>query len=141
MQAMHDEVTKATGASGSKDALSALHAFSSALSEGDLTGATACFTREGCLITPDGTAIHGRAEIGAILAQMVARGTVIEAEQLVLRAGGDVGLVSGRFTMRCDGPAGARLVQRCIPAAAIRLIEGTWKIAVLAPWSDRSAVA
>jgi ketosteroid isomerase-like protein len=125
----------------SAGALNALYAFSSALSQGDLASATACFTREGCLITPDGTAIHGRAEIGEILAQLVARRTVIEAEQLVLRAGGDVGLVSGRFTMRSDGPEGGRLVQSCVPAAAIRLIEGTWKIAVLAPWSNRPGVA
>jgi ketosteroid isomerase-like protein len=128
-----EEPGKAVSSAGP---LSPFHVFTSALGRGDLESAAACFTREGCLITPDGTVIHGRAEIGEILSQMAARGTVIEADQLVLRVGGDVGLVSGRFTLRSDGPGGARLVQNCIPAAAVRLIEGTWKIAVLAPWSD-----
>jgi len=118
-------------------ALNALYAFNAALSEGDLALAAACFTREGCLITPDGTAVHGRADIAAILAQMIARRTEIEAEQLVVRTAGDVALASGRLTMRSDGPEGARLVQSCTPTLAMHRIEGEWKIAILSPWAAR----
>src|SRR5690242_1637804 len=103
-------------------AVDAVYAFASALSQGDVSDAAACFTREGCLITPDGTAVHGRSEIAAIVAQMVARRTEIDAEQLVVRTGGDVGLASGRFTMRFDGPEGARLVESCAPTLATQRV-------------------
>jgi len=116
-------------------ALNALYSFNAAVSAGDVSAAAACFTRDGCLITPDGTAVHGRSEIGAILAQMVARRTEIEAEQVVARTAGEVALASGRLTMRSDGPEGARLVQSCSPILALRRMEGTWKIAILAPWA------
>jgi len=79
--------------------------------------------------------VHGRSEIAAILAQMIARRTEIEAEQIVARTAGDVALASGRLTMRSDGPEGARLIQRCSPTLALRRMEGTWKIAILAPWA------
>ena len=113
----------------------ALYAFIAAISGGDLAGATACFTREGCMITPDGTAVHGRSDIAAILAQMIARRTELEIEQLAMRKAGDVALATGRLTMRSDGAEGTRLIQRCAPTAAVHRVEGTWKIAILSPWA------
>jgi uncharacterized protein (TIGR02246 family) len=118
----------------SQSALDALYAFNAALSEGDLSAAAACFTREGCLVTPDGTAVHGRSDIAAILAQMIAQRTEIEVEQLAVRTAGDVALAGGNLTMRSDGPEGRRLEQRCSPTIAIRRVEESWKIAILAPW-------
>ena len=112
-----------------------LQVFIAALSAGDVRAATACFTREACLITPDGTAIHGRSEIAGILDQLRARRTEISVEQLVVREAGDVALADGRLTIRSDGPEGARITQSCDPAAALHRVEGTWKIAVLDPWA------
>jgi uncharacterized protein (TIGR02246 family) len=117
-------------------AQNALYAFIAALSAGDLRGAAACFTREGCMITPDGTAVHGRSEIASILAQLIARRTEIEVEQLVLRRAGDVALATGRLTLRSDGPEGARIEQSCDPTLALRKVEERWKIAILAPWAS-----
>lgn len=117
--------------------LSAVHGFTEALSRGDVPVAAAWFTRGACLVTPDGTAIHGRAEIAAILAQMAARRTEIEAEQLVLRTAGDVCLASGRFTMRSDGPEGARYSQTCAPLLTLQRLEERWKIAILSPWTPQ----
>ena len=117
----------------------ALYAFIAALGAGDLGAAAACFTREGCMITPDGTAVHGRSEIAAILAQLIARRTEIEVAQLVLRRAGDVALATGCLTLRSDGPEGARIEQSCDPTLALRRVEGCWKIAILAPWASHSA--
>jgi ketosteroid isomerase-like protein len=88
------------------------------------------------MITPDSTAVHGRPEIAAILAQLIARRTEIEVEQLVLRGAGDVALATGRLTLRSDGPEGARIEQSCDPTLALRRVEGHWKIAILAPWAS-----
>ncbi len=117
----------------------ALYSFVAALGAGDVRGAAACFTREGCLITPDGTAVHGRPEIAAILAQLAARRTEIAVEQLVVRRAGDVAVASGRLVLRSDGPAGARVGQACMPSVALQMIEGRWKIAILEPWAHVSA--
>jgi uncharacterized protein (TIGR02246 family) len=117
-------------------AQNALYAFIAALGDGNLRAASACFTREGCMITPDGTAVHGRTEIAAILAQLIARRTEIEVEQLVVRRAGDVALATGRLTLRSDGPEGARIEQSCDPTLALRRVEGLWKIAILAPWAS-----
>ena len=114
----------------------ALRAFIAALSAADLSAATACFTRAGCMLTPDGTAVHGRADIAPILAQLIARETEIEVEQLAIHVAGDVALASGRLAMRSTGLAGERLVQDCGSNVALQRVEGTWKIAVLAPWAN-----
>ena len=120
-------------------ARNAVYGFAAALGAGDLASASAAFTREGCLVTPDGTAVHGRAGIAAILAQLIAGRTEIEIQQLSMRQAGDVALAGGAITLRSDGPEGTRISQRCTPTIAVRRVEGTWKIAILAPWADRGA--
>ena len=122
--------TRTTGAEG------ALHAFVAAISAGNIGAAAACFTREGCMITPDGTAVHGRADIAAILAQMIARRTEIEVEQLVVRRADDIALATGRLALHSDGPDGIRILQTCGPTLALHRVEGSWKIAILAPWAN-----
>ena len=113
----------------------ALHAFAATLASGDLSAAAACFTRTACFLTPDGTAVHGREEISAVLAQLIARRTEIVLEQLVVRRAGEVALGSGRWTIRSDGPERSRFVQDGAPTLVLQRIEGVWKIAVLAPWA------
>ncbi len=118
---------------------SAVYAFIAALQAGQLPTATACFTREGCMVTPDGTSVHGRAEIATLLAQLVARRTEIEVEQLVVRRAGDVALATGRLTLRSDGPEGTRFAQVCDPMMVIHKVDGTWKLALIAPWGSHSS--
>ncbi len=113
---------------------SALTAFTAALSTGDVQAAAAAFTRQGCLITPDGTAIHGRDDIAGVLTQMIARRTQVEVDRVAVREAGDVALASGRLTMRSDGPEGTRFVQAFDPKMVIHRVEGCWKLAVIAPW-------
>jgi ketosteroid isomerase-like protein len=114
----------------------AIYSFIAALGAGELSAATACFTREGCMVTPDGTAVHGRAGIAPILAQLIARRTEIQIEQLAIQTAKDVALAGGRLAIRSQGPDGSVLVQPCRPTVALQRVEGVWKIAVLAPWSN-----
>jgi hypothetical protein len=44
----------------------------SALSAGDLRGVSGCLAKDACLLTPDGTAVHGRETVRQVLAQLVA---------------------------------------------------------------------
>ena len=113
----------------------ALYSLIAAVGAGDLAGAVACFTRQGCLVTPDGTAVHGRRDIGPIVRQMIASRTEIEVEQLAVRRADDVALATGRMTVRSDGPEGARVAQACEPHATLQRVEGQWKVAILAPWA------
>lgn len=109
--------------------------FARALSVGDLEGATACFARDGCLITPDATAVHGRERIRSLLAQLVARRTEIEVELSYVIGAGEVVLASERWRV-CSG-AGAeapRIEQTLNPTLVLRQIEGEWKLAIAAPW-------
>jgi hypothetical protein len=73
------------------------------------------------------TLVHGRAGIAAVLAQLIARRTEIEIDRVVVR----------RVTMRSDGLEGARFTQSYDATMAIHRVEGTWKLAVIAPWGDR----
>jgi uncharacterized protein (TIGR02246 family) len=116
----------------------ALYSFASAVRDGDPSLAAACFTREGTMITPDGTAVHGRADVAALLFQLTARRTEIEVEQLVVRPAGDVALATGRLKLRSDGAAGTRIEQSCSLNLVLRHLEGAWKIAILSPWASPS---
>ena len=117
----------------------ALASFTAALSGGDLPGAAACFTREGCLITPDGTAVHGREDIAGVLAQLIASRTEIEIERVVVRRAGDVALASGHADDALRRPEGTRFAQACDPMMVIHRVDGTWKLAVIAPWGATPA--
>lgn len=122
----------------STPAENALYSFAAAVRDGKTALAAACFTREGTMITPDGTAVHGRADVAALLAQLTARRTEIEVEQLVVRRAGDVALATGRLKLRSDGAAGARIEQSCSLNLVLRHLEGAWKIAILSPWASQS---
>ena len=110
------------------------HTFASALSAGDLERAAACFARDGCLITPDETAIHGRDQIKTVLAQMVIRRTEVEVDLSNSVSAGEVMLVRERWRVR-TGEGGARFEQTLHPTLVLQRIEGAWKLAIAAPWS------
>lgn len=110
----------------------ALEAFTGHLADGNIPASAACFTRDACLITADRTEVHGRDGVAGVLAQLVARHTEVEIEQLVVREAGAVALAGGRWTMRSDGPEGSRFVQASEPTLVLRQVEKTWKIAIVA---------
>jgi ketosteroid isomerase-like protein len=107
-----------------------------ALSFGDLESAAACFLRDGCLITPDATAIHGRDRIRPVLAQLVARRTEIEVElSNAIRAGGVV-LAYEHWKVHSGGIDCPRVTQTWNPTLVLRRAEAEedWRLAVAAPW-------
>jgi hypothetical protein len=104
-----------------------------ALNSGDLDLATACFSREACFVTPDGTAIHGRRQIRHVLAQLIARRVEIDIESSDVLGGDGVLLACERWRI-CSGSAVNRLVQIIQPVLVMRPVEGEWKLAIAAPW-------
>jgi uncharacterized protein (TIGR02246 family) len=112
-----------------------LSEFSAAISRGNPRAAAACFTRDGCLITPGGTVVHGREEIAGLVAQLVDSCTEIDIDRLVVRRAGDVALAEGHLTMRSNGPARSRFARSCEATMALHMVDDSWKLAVLAPWS------
>ncbi len=109
-------------------------AFTEMLSAGNLAAATACFTRDACLLTQDATAIHTRDAIRPIIAQLIARRARIEVELTNVLTSGDVALARERWTIEIDGVEGSRFDQACTPTMVLRRVEGQWKLALLAPW-------
>lgn len=109
-------------------------AFTELLTAGNLTAATACFTRDACLLTQDATAIHEREHIRPVLAQLIARRARIEVELTSVLSSGDVALARERWTIEIDGVEGSRFDQTCNPTMVLRQVEGRWKLALLAPW-------
>lgn len=114
-------------------------ALPAAVSAGDLDAAAKCFARDGCLITQDATAIHGRESIRRVLAQMIVRRTEIEVELSTAVGAGEVVLVQQRWRMRSGEQANGRLEQSADALMVLRRIEGRWKLSIAAPWGYRRA--
>jgi ketosteroid isomerase-like protein len=108
--------------------------FARALNGGDLDAAAACFARDGCLITPDATAIHGRESVRALLAQMVARRTKVLVEASGSIRGGEVILARERWRVRAGELEGSPIEQILSAVLILRRVEGAWKLAIAAPW-------
>lgn len=108
--------------------------FVRALNQGDLGSAAACFARDGCLITPDATAIHGRDSIRPVLAQMVAGGTRIRVEASNSIRAGRLVLARERWLTRTGEVEGLPIEQILGATLVARQIEGAWKLTIAAPW-------
>jgi ketosteroid isomerase-like protein len=108
--------------------------FIDALGRRELGPAVNCFGREGCLITPDQTAIHGRERIRPVLSQMIARRTAVIVEESFVLCAGDLALASERWTIRCDGPDGERFTVTSTPRLVLRRSGTEWKLEIAALW-------
>ncbi|MGN6663399.1 MAG: YybH family protein [Solirubrobacterales bacterium] len=105
-----------------------------ALSAGDLRGASACLARDACLLTPDGTAVHGRDSVRRVLAQLIAADVGVEVEHSRILAAGDTALLRERWRISSNGVDGTRVTGRLCPTLSLQRIEGAWKVAVLVLW-------
>lgn len=104
------------------------------LSAGDLRGAGACLAKDACLLTPDGTAVHGREAVRRVLAQLIAAGIQIEVETSRTLIAGDTALARERWSVSSNGVDGERVHGVLNPTLAWQRIEGTWKLTVLVLW-------
>jgi len=119
------------------NATGACLAFAQALSFGDLDRAAAGLARDGCLITADATAIHGRERIRPVLAQMILRSTRIAIELSSSVDAGEAILASQRWRISSGEPGGRRFEQVADALLVLRRIEAEWKLAIVAPWGYR----
>jgi uncharacterized protein (TIGR02246 family) len=108
--------------------------FVEAMNARDLPAALACFARDGCLITPDATAIHGREAIAAVLAQLIERHTEIEVVLSDALEAGEVVLAAERWRIRSSGAGAEAFVQESRATLVSCRIEGSWRLSILAPW-------
>lgn len=144
----HSRSRRGAGAHGVRQAVQAglrtpeqaVRAFAVALGSGDLDAAVGCFARDGCFVTPDSTAIRGREDIRAILAQMLAGCLWIGIEARGMLTAGDVALGSERWTIGSNGAGRAPFERTSNSTVVARRIEGTWKLAIVAPWAEGRSV-
>jgi ketosteroid isomerase-like protein len=104
------------------------------VSAGDLAGATHCFARNACLVTPDATAIHGRDHIRPALSQLIASGTRIEVGLSNVLVAGDVAWAREQWTIYARA-ADDRLELTTSPLLVMQRIEKRWKLAIAVPWA------
>jgi ketosteroid isomerase-like protein len=109
--------------------------FVAALNGGRLRDATDCFSRDGCLVTPDATAVHGRDEIARLLAQLVDRRTTVEVVLSSELRAGEAALSRQSWLLRTDGADGSRYAQELQATLVLHRIEASWKLAIVSPWS------
>lgn len=102
-----------------------------AIREGDLHTAQGRFTEDACLVTPDATAVYGRAEIRPILAQLIDAGTVIQVETGSLVRVGELALGSERLHFRSRAVPHLQTFSAC---TVLRWQGNEWRIAIAAPW-------
>jgi ketosteroid isomerase-like protein len=101
---------------------------------GNLDGATKCFARDACLLTPDATAIHDREQIRPLLAQLISRRIRIEVEQSNVLIAGDVAYARELWQVSARVAAGAQYEHSCDPSLVLKRIEGSWKISIATLW-------
>lgn len=81
----------------------AIGSFAAALSGGDSEAAAVCFAPDGCLLTPDGTAVAGIQQIREVLVQLTAARSRIRFDLARVVRAGPVALCSQRWTVSSRG--------------------------------------
>jgi ketosteroid isomerase-like protein len=112
-------------------------ALASSITHGDLEGATSCFAKDACLLTPDATVVRGREEIRRILYQLIAAGSQIEVQESSIVLAGEVALGTERWLLTSAGSESEPFARALTPTVVLRQLEGVWKLAVAMPWSRR----
>lgn len=108
-------------------------AFCEALNRGDLDLACAYFTREACLVTPDGTTVSGRRAIAGILGQLIDARARVSVQLAAVLAAGDVALAHEQWNIR-SGVNGAAITRESKPTLVLQRVDSRWKLAIAAPW-------
>ena len=94
------------------------------ISRGDLEAAASCFAKDACLITPDATAVRGRAEIRPILHQLIVAGSRIEVQESSIVLAGEVALGSERWLVTSAGSEGEPFTRALTPTMVMRQTRG-----------------
>lgn len=120
--------------SGAKTPQESTRAFAASISRGDLDAAAYCFAKGACLVTPDATAVRGRAEIRPILHHLIVLESRIEVQESSVLAAGEVALGTERWTVTSPGSEGESFTRALTPLLVLQQLEDVWKLAVALPW-------
>ena len=120
--------------SGAQTPQDSTRAFAASISRGDLDGAAYCFAKDACLVTPDATAVRGRAEIRPILHQLIVLESRIEVQESSVLLAGEVALGTERWVITSPGSEGGSFTRALTPMVVLRQLEGVWKLALELPW-------
>jgi ketosteroid isomerase-like protein len=111
----------------------AVESFLASLAHGDLPSLAEAICRDACFVTRDGTTIHGRERIGALLGQLVAAGLEVRPLSSHAIQVSDFALIATSWQLRL--PAQPQLLlQRTDAMLALAEREGSWKLLLIAPW-------
>jgi len=108
--------------------------FAAAINRRDLDEAVAMWTEDAAIVAPDGSLVQGREAIVTALAGLVGNGTRFEVELTGMYEAGDTALVTGTLTLSGDGHDGRYEHRSDSIVVYARGTDGTWRIALDAPW-------
>lgn len=96
--------------------------------------AAACFSRDGCFITPDSTAVRGREQIGPVIMQLTSICQIVAVDQRTMLTAGHAALGTERWTMRFASDTADAFVRTSRSTMVLARPEGCWRLAVAALW-------
>ena len=100
----------------------------------DLETATSASPRTVCRITPTRRRSEGAKRSARFSLSWSPGGTRIEVNASSVLVNGEFALGSERWAIRSAGAEGTVFEQSSRPVIVARLVEGTWKLAIAAPW-------
>lgn len=116
-----------------RDAEAAARGFAAALLARDAKGAASHLAPDGCILTPDGTEVVGRAAAGEVLAQIVTSGQELEIRLGRTVARGDLALSTQFWRRRSNGEA-EDFDDSTLARLVLARKAGRWSIAIACPW-------
>lgn len=112
----------------------AARAFAVAVAARDPEAAGACLSTEGCLLTPDGTEVHGKARMREVLAQLMAIHARVRIEMGRVLTVGAVAVASQEWTLRSKGPPREPFERSYAALLVLGQEKEGWRVMVAAPW-------
>lgn len=114
-------------------------AFAEALNAAELDRAASLFAEDGCIVTPDATAVHGRGGVRAILAQLTASHVRLQIAQGNIYVAGSRALCSERWTFTYARKDARPFTRVSNSTVLLRCSGRVWQLSIVAPWHTVSA--
>jgi ketosteroid isomerase-like protein len=109
-------------------------AFAAAVVGRDPEAAGACLAAEGCLLTPDGTEVRGRAQMREVLAQLAVTHTQIRVELGRVLTAGAVAVAAQNWTLSSKGPHREPFERSHAALLVLGREKRGWRVTIVAPW-------